>query len=105
MIKVSVSRRSERWSPDGNEVEVFEHNNLEEAIKQVWILTEDQNLIVSCASDNSNIVGLGVDYDIEIQDTQLDDEGEEIEAKVFTSVEDGKKYRLYKGKYEEVKNQ
>lgn len=103
MIKVSVSRRSERFAPEGD-TKVFEYMNLEDAIEEIYNLAEC-DVKVSIASDNSNIVGLGVDYDIEIQDVDYDDEGNEIEGKVFTSVEDGRKYRLHKGKYEEVKNQ
>ena len=103
MIKVSVSRRSERFAPQGG-TEVQDYSDLETAIKEICDITES-DVKVSIASDNSNIVGLGVDYDIEIQDVDYDDEGNEIEGKVFTSVEDGRKYRLHKGKYEEVKNQ
>lgn len=76
MIKASVSRRSERYSPDGNKVEVHDYSDLETAIREICDITES-DVKVSMASDNSNIVGLDVDFDIEIQDVELDEEGDE----------------------------
>ena len=78
-IRVAVSKRSERFdpSPAYGTVE-WEFKNLEEAISRLnELLQEQYDFKVSIASDNSNIVGLGVDYDIEIQDVTFKDDGEE----------------------------
>jgi len=72
-IKVSVSRRSDRWSPDGGNVDIHNFVNLEEAIKVISETTES-DIKVSIASDNSNIVGLNVDYDFEVQDKKMEDD-------------------------------
>jgi len=72
-IKVSVSRRSDRWSPDGGKVDIHNFVNLEEAINVISETTES-DIKVSIASDNSNIVGLNVDYDFEVQDKKMEDD-------------------------------
>jgi hypothetical protein len=73
-IKVSVRRKSENFSPDGGAPEVMEFQTLKEALQTVWDTTEDTDIKVSRNGANSCIVGLGVDYDFEIQDMKEDED-------------------------------
>lgn len=72
-IKVTVWKQSEQYSPDGGVQEII-FNTLEEAVKSTFELNGFEDLRISCAHDNSNIVGLLADYDIEILDGGSDEE-------------------------------
>lgn len=73
-IKVTVWKQSEQFSPDGGGVQELFFNTLEEAVKSAFELSAGEDLRISCAHDNSNIVGLLADYDIEILDGGSDEE-------------------------------
>lgn len=66
-IKVTVWKQSQQYAPNSEVLEVV-FNTLEEAVKTTWELNGYEDLRISCAHDNSNIVGLLADYDIEILD-------------------------------------
>ena len=74
MSKISISKRSERFSPDGGifGTKVIE-GNLDETLTYL-MRTYGHDVNVSNDSSNSNIVGLGVDFDLEIQDEEDDEE-------------------------------
>lgn len=71
-VKFSVSKRSERFSPEPifgtKEIE----GNFEETIK--YFLRLGHDITISNSSSNSNIVGLDVDFDLEIQDVTFEEE-------------------------------
>ncbi|HTH21909.1 MAG TPA: hypothetical protein VL854_06795 [Nitrososphaeraceae archaeon] len=72
-MKISVRRKSENFSPDGKEPIILTVNSIDEALHEVWEQTQDSDIRVSSNSGNSSIVGLGVDFDFEIQDEKEDE--------------------------------
>lgn len=89
MVKVSIHRKSQNFAPE-SDLREYDFSSIGSAIEATYILLkskgEDFDLRVSKSGQNSNVVGLGVDYDIEIQDIEYDEnnqrvtqlEGEEI---------------------------
>lgn len=67
MVKISWFRQTERFAPDSKGAIVQDFGSLESAV--LGLLWYGHDLKISKKDDNPNIVGLGVDYDIEILDS------------------------------------
>ena len=67
-MKVAIHFKSDNFSPDPRATEVKEVDRLEDALTLVADTFGYSDVRVSSASDNINIVGLDVDFDVEVID-------------------------------------